>query len=122
MSQTIPTLQQPYYSLRTRLDGQDYTLEFIYSTRAERFYLNLYDAEETLLVAGLKLLSSVALLGYYHHIPGVPAGEIMVTATGADDSSPTLFELGPGLRCVLTYFPVAEVVEAQAAARAQVGA
>lgn len=116
MSQTIPTLQQPYYSLRTRLDGQDYTLEFIYSVRAERFYLNLYDAEQVLLIAGLKLLSNVFVLAYYHHIPGVPPGEIMVTATSADDSSPTLLELGSGLRCVLTYFPIADVQRLRAQA------
>jgi hypothetical protein len=114
MSQTIPTLQQPYYSIRTRLDGLDYKLDFRYNTRAERFYLNLYDAEDVLVLAGLKLVTGVLLLAYYHHLPGVPAGEIVVTATGADDSSPKLGELGAGLRCVLTYFPKADVARLKA--------
>lgn len=116
MSQTIPTLQQPYYSIRTRLDGVNYTLAFRYSTRAERFYLNVYDAEDVLLLAGLKLVTGVLLLASYHHLSGVPAGEIVVTATSADDSSPKLGELGAGLRCALTYFTAPDVARLKAQA------
>jgi hypothetical protein len=109
VSQTIPTQGQPYYSLTTRLDGTDYKLEFTYSTRAERFYLDIYSAEDVLLVAGLKLVTGVFLLGYWHHIGGMPPGEIVVTSTTSDDTSPSLLELGPGKRCLLTYYPAAEM-------------
>lgn len=109
MSQTIPTQDQPFYTLRTRLDGSDYTLSFTYSVRAERFYLDLYDSEDVLLVAGLKLVTGVPLLHYYHHIEGVPPGEIIVTSTTQDTNSPSLLELGEGRRCLLSYFTAIEV-------------
>lgn len=117
MSQTVPTLPLAFYTLRARLDDADYTLEFRYSPRAARYYLNLYDSENVLLAAGLKLVSNVRLLHYYHFRAGMPAGELCVTATGVDASSPALGELGPGLRCELTYF-TADEVKAQNAATA----
>lgn len=116
MSQTIPTLSLPFYTLRTRLDDSDYTLEFNYSPRAARYYLNVYDAEDVLLVAGLKLVTNIPLLHFYRYRAGMPQGELMVAATGADSSPPTLGELGAGLRCELTYFTVAEVKANRAAA------
>lgn len=116
MSLTVPTQQRPFYSLVTRLDGADYKLEFRYSPRADRFYLNLYDTNEVLLLAGIKLVPGVALLHYYHHLAGVPAGELVVTTSGPDGSAPGLNELGPGLRCVLSYFTAAEVAAGKAAA------
>lgn len=115
MSLEIPTSPDPYYSLRTRLDGSDYTLEFLYSTRQERLYLNLFDSEERLLVAGLKLLTGVALLLYLHHLPGIPPGELMIVATGADDSPPKLTELGQDKRCSLVYFTAEETRALQGA-------
>lgn len=114
MSQTVPTRQIPYYSLSTSLDGSDFKLEFRYSTRADRFYLNLYDTSGVLLLAGLKLVTGVLLLHYYHYLPGVPAGELVVTTNGADDSAPGLLELGSDLRCELTYYSAAEVASFKA--------
>jgi hypothetical protein len=109
MSQTIPTLALPFYTLRTRLDDSDYTLEFNYSVRAERYYLNVYDSEDVQLVAGLKLVPNVALFRFYKFRDGMPQGELVVTATGTDGSPPKLGELGKGLRCELTYFTTAEI-------------
>ncbi len=109
MSQTIPTLAEPYYTIRVRLDDRDYTLEFIYSPRQERYYLSVSDSEDVPLVCGLKLVSNTRLLRYWHHKEGVPPGELMVTATGADQSSPRIGELLEDGRCQLTYFTAAEV-------------
>jgi hypothetical protein len=102
-------LAEPYYTIRARLDDRDYTLEFTYSPRAERYYLAIYDSEDVPLVLGLKLLSNVPLLRYWHHKAGVPAGELMVTSTGEDDSSPKLGDLLEDGRCQLTYFTAAEI-------------
>lgn len=118
MSQTIPTLALPFYTLRTRLDDSDYTLEFNYSPRAARYYLNVYSSEDVLLMAGLKLVSNVPLLRFYQYRDGMPPGELIVTATGADASPPVLGELGKGLRCELSYFTAAEVKANRAAAGA----
>lgn len=121
MSQTIPTLPDPYYTIRVRLDDHDYTLEFRYSPRAARYYLNIFDAEDNALVCGIKLVSNLQLLRYYHFRDGVPPGELMVTCTSTDTTSPALGELGEDQRCQLTYFTHAEVLE-QAALSAARGA
>lgn len=118
MSTTIPTLALPFYTLRTRLDGADYTLEFRYSPRASRYYLNLYDVNEVLLVAGLKLVPNVPLLQYYRYRDGMPQGELIVAALGADGSPPVLGELGLNLRCELTYFTATELAAVRASATA----
>lgn len=114
MSLTIPTLDLPYYSTRVRLDDREYTLEFWYSTRAERYYLHLRDGEELPLVFGLKLVANVPLLRFYHHKPGMPTGELIVVCATPDTRPPVLGELGEGLRCELTYFTREELDTAQA--------
>lgn len=121
MSATIPTLALPFYTIRTRLDDSDFSLQFRYSDRASRYFLNIYDVNDVLLVAGLKLVPNVLLLAYYAHVPGVPPGDLMVTVLGSvDGSPPKLGELGAGLRCELTYFTAAEVKVNRAAAAASV--
>jgi len=121
MSSTIPTLALPFYTIRTRLDDSDFTLEFNYSDRASRYFLNIYDVNDVLLVAGLKLVPNVQLLRYYAHVPGMPPGELVVSALGQDGSPPKLGEIGIGLRCELTYFTAAEVKANRAAAAAVAG-
>lgn len=124
MSATIPTLSDPFYTIRVRLDGADYTLEFVYSPRQSRYYLNVYDANDTPIVCGLKLVSNTRLLKYYRYRAGVPAGELMVTSTTGDKSSPAIGDMADGGRCQLTYFTAAEVAEQAdlAAERAAVAA
>ena len=108
MSQTIPTLaEEPYYTIRVRLDDQDYTLSFYYSTRRERWYLTLLDADNVRLCS-VKLLPGVELLAPYRYRAGVPFGELIVIC-GEDGTPPKLGELGSGLRCELTYFQAAEM-------------
>lgn len=113
MSYTIPTLPAPFYTQRVRLDDKDYTLEFWYSTRAARYYVNLYDVDEVALVCGLKLVCNVPLLRYYHHKDGVPTGELIVTCSTPNPTPPVLGELGAGLRCELSYFTRDELAEQQ---------
>lgn len=119
MSTTVPTLvDEPFYTIRCRLDGQDYTLEFRYSDRQSRYYLTLYDANDAPLVCGLKLVSNIMLLRYYHYRDGMPPGELMVTCATTDASSPTFGELAEGGRCQLTYFTQAEVLAQAAVSKA----
>lgn len=119
MSQTIPTLlDEPFYTIRARLEDRDYTLKFRYSTRQARYYLSIYDEDETPLVVGLKLVTNLALLRFYHHRPNMPPGELMVTCMTADVRPPEFGELGADQRCQLTYFTHAEVAELVAAAQA----
>lgn len=122
-SQTIPTLtDEPFYTMRVRLDGTDYLLDVQYNTRTRRYYVSLFSDDEAPLVRGLKCVPEVPLLRSYHFRPGVPAGELMVTIAGPDKRPPEFGELGPGLRCQLTYFPREDVEALVSAAKAAQGA
>ena len=103
----IPTLSDgtAFYSQRTTLDGVDYQLEFRWSVRESRWYLNLYDALETPLILGMKLQTNWPLTKYYKGRVGVPQGDLMVISLGVADDPPGLQDLGAGLRCELHYFP-----------------
>jgi hypothetical protein len=101
----IPTTPGvPFYTQKTRLDGVDYVLEFRYSQREDRWYLDISDSEEVPILTGLKLIANWPLLQAYHYDTRVPPGELMAISLVADDSPPGLNELGEGLRCELTYF------------------
>jgi hypothetical protein len=111
-TQTIPNLpDEPFHTLRVRLDDRDYTLEFLYSTRGENWSLSIYDEENEPVVLGLKLFTGVPLLAAYKRDERVPRGELFLVALGSDQSPPKLAELGDGLRCELTYYPEADLVD-----------
>jgi hypothetical protein len=96
-----------FWTQRTNLDGSDYQLEFQWSTRQARWYLNLYDSDGNLLIGSVKLILNWPLFRHYHGRAGVPAGELWVISLGSSVEPPGFDELGAGLRCELTYFPAA---------------
>lgn len=119
-TQTIDTLDgEPYFTSRVRLDERDYTLEFWYSTRSENYSLTIYDVEENLLRAGLRLFPLVNLLAPHRWDPRLPQGELIVACFVADQSPPKLGELGAGKRCELTYMPAADLAAVKAELRAE---
>lgn len=108
--QVLPNLSNEYYhSFKTTLDGQDYRIELLYSVRGDTYSMNLYDVEDALLIAGLKIFVAVPLLRHYRGTPGVPAGEIFCITFGGDASPPKIGELGENLRCELMYVPAADL-------------
>jgi hypothetical protein len=113
MSQTIPTTDLPYYTIKVRLEDADYTLSFYTATRRNRIYFDILDAEDVPICRGLKCVPGVSLLRPYRFRGGLPPGEIQVNIlNGTDQSPPKLGELGSGKRCELTYFTRAEVLDA----------
>jgi len=106
----IPTSSDPYYSMRTRLDGKDYILAFAWNEREERWYLTISDSDGNQLLAGLKLVANWPLLARYHADPNVPPGELMVVDQTQDGSPPGLEELGENARCVLCYQEVTNLL------------
>jgi hypothetical protein len=105
-AQLIPTSSAPYYTQKTKLDGRDFVLRFSYNQRIERWYLSIYDDEDTPLRLGLKLIANWELLQHYRYDDRLPPGELWVMDLTPDGSPPTLDELGEGKRCELTYFSV----------------
>jgi hypothetical protein len=112
MSQTIATsTTDAFHTVRVRLEDQDYTLELRYNTRSENYSITIYDAEDNILVAGLKVFTGVPLLGHYKHLPDIPRGELVPVTLSSDMSPPKLGELGKGRRVELTYFTEAEFIQ-----------
>lgn len=110
----IPTLEDPYYQQRTRIEGRDYVLSFAYNEREERWYLTISDEEEDPIATGVKLVSNWPLLGPYRYDDRCPPGELAVSDISGDGSPPAQLELGEGKRCELFYFTAAEVAEIRA--------
>lgn len=107
----IPTTTgRPYYQQRTRLDGREYVLRFAWNQREARWYLTIADDEDTVLLAGRKLLSNWPLLRHYHAADArLPPGELMVVDLTGDNVPPGLDDLAIGARCELTYYAVTEL-------------
>ena len=100
----IPTTPgAPYYRQKTNLEGRDFILVFSYNERIERWYLSIFDEEETPLLQGLKLMASWPLLRHYRYDTRLPPGELMALTLDGSSDPPTLNELGPGKRAELVY-------------------
>jgi hypothetical protein len=99
----IPTSADPYYRQKTKLEGRDFILAFSYNERIERWYLSIYDEEETPLRLGIKLITNWPLLRHYHFDPRMPPGELMAVASDGSREPATLLELGEGKRVRLLY-------------------
>lgn len=106
MSQTLvlaTVTDEADYTIRTRLDGVDYNLRFQWNDREARWYLAIFDIDETLIVGGLKLITNWPLLRFYQSNLAVPPGEFYVTDLTNDGSPAGIDELGDGKRCSLIY-------------------
>ena len=103
----IPTLFDgtAFYSQRVNLDGVDFTLDFRWGTRENRWYMRLLDTLGNTLIGPMKLVVNWPLMHYYHGRAGVPSGEFWCMTSGASNAPPGLTEMGEGLRCTLEYIP-----------------
>lgn len=100
---TTPSL--PFQIVKIQLEGRLFALHLNWNQREARWYLEIHDNEDTLLLSGIKLVTNWQLLA--RRRAGnldLPPGELAVTDLSADGSPPGLDELGVGLRCELTYF------------------
>lgn len=106
----IPTIpEEPYYRQKTNLEGREFLLSFSYNQRIDRWYLSIYDEEETPLLLGLKLVANWPLLRHYRYDTRLPPGELMALTTDGSTAPPTLTELGPGRRAELVYLDSTEL-------------
>lgn len=114
---TQPSL--PYQTSKVRLEGRDFVFHLAWNQRESRWYLSIHDQDDVPLVSGLKVLANWPLLGdpptasdatgiarvkWYASNSDVPPGNLMAVDLTGDGSPPGIDELGPGLRCELTYF------------------
>lgn len=101
----IPTATDPFYSQVTDFDGIDYLLEFRYNQRENAWYFDISLADETKLFSGIKVEIGANLLGRFSDIR-LPQGQLFAVASGNDESTAGLLELGIDSRVTLVYVDV----------------
>lgn len=108
---TIPTVAgEPYYTLRTRLDGREYNFRFAWNERETRWYMDVLTTAGEPLAVGIKLVANWPLLRFYQWDDRLPPGELVVVDLAGDGSPPGLYDLAIGSRCELTYVPTTSPV------------
>lgn len=115
MAQLIPTSTElADYRQVTNLDGRDYVLRFLYNTREDRWYLYLYDQDESPIVGGIKIVAEIDLLQRVTD-PRRPPGILIARDLTASDDAPKIESEDPGLndlgqdgRVKLLYFTESE--------------
>lgn len=102
-----PLEQQPGYDYEVDLSGQLHRIVLRYQERNDRWYLDLYDPQGALLVAGKKLSTDFPIITRYRG--SYPDGELVLV-----DTDQVFVECGfedLGNRCVWTFTPIAEIAE-----------
>ena len=83
----------PAQEFRISLDGQLFRLAVTWNERDAAWYLDLTDADGTLLLAGRKLVLGQALLARFRDAR-LPPGELLVLDTANSDLDPGPQDLG----------------------------
>lgn len=99
---------------RVTLDGREYVLALRWSQREERWYMDLLDGDDVLLVGSVKLVVGFPLLYRFRAIAGLPPGDLIVVDGRADAVDPGLADLGDVAQ--LIYMDAAEIAGASASA------
>ncbi len=92
----LPINPQPYFSQRTTLGGKEFVLRFAWNARAVRWFLGIYDASESPIVTGIKLVEGLPLTNWLTDTR-FASGDLLFLG-----SANTLEGLGDG-SCSLTY-------------------
>jgi len=90
----IPTSQSlPFYSQKTLLDGQTYTLQFKWNDREEAWYLDLLTDLEEPISMGIKIVTDWPLNRRITD-PAAPPGVISAIDTTGAGTNPGFEDLG----------------------------
>jgi hypothetical protein len=94
---------EPHYSYQTDLDGETYGFELRWNTRDSGWYLTIRDAEENVLLAGIRLVVGFPLLRRFRDFR-LPPGELEAvdTNTTGQAADPGLADLGQRVLLVYT--------------------
>ena len=96
----------PFYTCRVSLDGTEYLFAFSYNGREDRIYLDLKTLEGSIIVRGIKIVTSIPLAASCKDERMPPGALIALSLT--DDTPPGLGELGLDRRVQLLYLDAAE--------------
>ena len=96
---TTDDSQFPIYDFD--LEGSRYRFRFKYSQFEDRYYFSLYDGDDDLIVAGIKIVLNVSLLRKETDIR-VPPGYLMAIDTEGSNTDAGLGELGSRVQLLYT--------------------
>ena len=109
-AQLIPVSNTPAnYSLKTILDGVNYTLVFSYNDRTSVWDMCVQDSSGTPLVDGISMVPDYPL-NYrfnYGQVPGMPPGLFFLIDESGQNRTPDNTNFGQGIN--LYYNPVADI-------------
>lgn len=92
------------YTMRTRLDGRDFNLRFLWNEREERWYMDILSDADVPLAMGIKIVTNRPLIRYYKWDSRLPQGELWAIDLSSIAGEPPGFnELGKGQRVELSY-------------------
>lgn len=95
MIRVIPTTALPNFRESVGLDGVEYLLDFRWSQREERWYLDIRNSVGTLLIGCIKIVSNWPLLRWRRFFSSsLPAGEIVPADGRPTPDDPIFLDLG----------------------------
>lgn len=95
------------YRQRVSLDDVSFDLRFRWNTRAQSWFLDVFDEDGDVLVYARKCVVDWTLLRQSRHVAGIPAGDIINIDTTQRDVRPALRDFGT--RVLMLYLDGAEV-------------
>lgn len=109
MPQPIPLRSDlPFFDLQASLDGATYTLQFRWSVRAARWFMQVLDEQaENVLVGDMPLVTGLPLATYRAGTD--PRGWFVVVDTTGHGQPPGISDLGT--RTLLLYYTQSELAE-----------
>jgi hypothetical protein len=92
------------WEVKVDLSKKRYTFYVSYNTRCDAWFLSILDAENNLLLAGLRLVPGVFLLGKYRaSVPELPPGELWLVDVQSKLSTAEVTRNNLHSRFALTY-------------------
>lgn len=87
----------PAYKFRISLDQTIYVLDFGYNTRADQWYMSIFDQAETLLVGDIPIQVNVPLTDQYIR-KGMPPGRFVAVDETGKNRNPSISNLGSEIK------------------------
>ncbi len=92
-----------FFQQRVELEGVNYTLDFAWVARAGCWSLAIFTDEGELVITGIAIVTNRPLLARFHHLKGLPPGELLFVDLTETISAPNFEQLTE-----LMYFDAAE--------------
>lgn len=91
---TIPIRNDiPAYRFQIELESVLYFMEFRYSERSERWFFDIYDSDENIIIGGIKILNNQDLTGRFKN-QSLPPGTFFTFDESGNDAPPSRTNFG----------------------------